>query len=386
MGRSRRNSGRSKSAKPASAAPARPPLLAFTAPEHDPLSDSRLRPLVERYAALVGARVAEVGPQLLELDLPDTEREFFGGEERVLIAFTVAALERSPDAEMAVVGSPFVDRILEAVRAHGARIVLDRVLQPQHDEQPALGVAVRDGASSAVKVKRLRHAVGRLLARVIVRAGPAVEEHLLESRYFDFATGAPLPPDVSVRCAANEQRMLTAGKRAGPAARTARSRPYSELVDIMVRDLEIQLAVRLDALRSDTARTLAVELERIDSYYHRMLQDVSAKGPASVSEDAFANASRVIEAEHARRRLEEERRHQVRAVVHPLQLVQMSVQTERARWRLTSTHGDQATVDTIRYVVRGAGTQWRLVCPTCRREPGELVLRADGKAACAACS
>ncbi|MFN2567536.1 MAG: hypothetical protein ABR499_21280, partial [Gemmatimonadaceae bacterium] len=90
----------------------RKPPSSYTPPDHDPLSDSRLRPLVERYASVAGAALEEVGPHVFELHVPEDDRCFFDDRDRVLLAFAVGALEQSPDAEMAVVGSPFVDQLL----------------------------------------------------------------------------------------------------------------------------------------------------------------------------------------------------------------------------------------------------------------------------------
>ena len=100
--------------------------------EHDAesLADQRIRELLERYVSLVGGSVREVEPHLLELDLPPRERRFFGrseqlgrGQELVKVVFSLDTLERHPDADMAVVGSDFFDRLITAIQARGHRIV-----------------------------------------------------------------------------------------------------------------------------------------------------------------------------------------------------------------------------------------------------------------------
>jgi len=40
------------------------------------------------------------------------------------VAFSLAALERAPDAEIAVLGSPFVSQLIEAIRTRAARLSL----------------------------------------------------------------------------------------------------------------------------------------------------------------------------------------------------------------------------------------------------------------------
>ena len=328
----------------------------------------------------------EVGPQLIELGLPESERDFFGGRDKVLVAFNVPALDLSPEAEMAVVGSPFLEQLLVAVRTRGVRLSAGLVPGELRGESPPLGVAVKDGTVGTPKRKRARHAVGRLLARVVIRAGAAVEEHLLQSRFVDLVTGEPLPDAAASACAAVEEGSVDPASGRVPDAKRAKARPWGELVPRLVADLEAQMAPRLEKLRAEAARSLALELERIDSYYHRMLEDASARGPSSVDDDAFADAARAIETEHARRRVEEERRHQVRSVVHPLQVVEMEVVVEHARWTLTRAEGVRATLATFRYVA-GAGTpRWRMRCPSCDRDPTTLVVSDEGTISCAACT
>jgi hypothetical protein len=364
----------------------RKPLNTFTAADHDPLSDSRLRPLVERYAALAGARLDEVGPHLFALGVPEEDRAFFDGRERVLAAFAVAALDHSPDGEMAVIGSPFVEQLLAAIRARGARLSFGVVTPRAATDAaapPPLSVPVRNGTAAKPTVGVARHPIGRLLARVLVRAGASVEEHLVESDFFDLAAGAPLPRDVADRCAAVEHATLApAAARDGvPTAELAPARPVGQLVELMVADLRARLAPRVEQLRADAERALVMELARIDKYYGAMREDVVAKQPDAI---AMAEAGRAIEAEHARRRLEEERRHQVRAVVHPLQIVEMEMLVQRAAWTLSTPKGRRATLSARRFL-GGPGT-WSLTCPTCACEPSALLVCREGEVACDSCA
>lgn len=361
-------------------------LTAFTPPEHDPLADSRLRPLVERYAALAGVGIEELGPQLVELLLPASEQEHFGGRERLLVAFTVSALELSPEAEMAVVGSPFIECLLGAVRRRGVRLALGAVPNAESSVTPLLGIDVDQGTATISKLAHARHAAGRLLARVVIRAGAALEEHLLESRFFDLVTGEALPADVATACVAVEQGVVLPNERGVPAkTKRAGRRPWPELLERMIADLQGKLAPRLEQLRAEAARHLSQELERIDRYYHRMLEDASSGRASAAPEDAFANAARAIETEHARRRLEEERRHQVRTIVHPLQMVEVELLVQHARWRLSTTAGHRATVKASRYGVQSASREWRLRCPTCAAEPAALLVPRDDEVGCPAC-
>lgn len=362
----------------------RKPLNTFAPPDHDPLSDSRLRPLVERYASLVGARLVEVGPHLFELHVPEEDRSFFDGREQVLVAFAVAALDHSPDGEMAVIGSPFVEQLLAAIRTRGARLSLGMATANGSADAapPPLDIPVRNGTAGTPTVRVARHPVGRLLARVLIRAGASVEEHLTEGGFFDLATGAPLPRDVTESCIAAEQNTLApTTPKTKPTRELAPARPVAELVELMVADLRARLSPRVDQLRADAERALATELDRIDRYYRALLEDIGAKQSDGI---AMAEAGRAIEAEHARRRLEEERRHHVRAVVHPLQIVEMEMLVQRATWRLSTAKGRHATLAAQRYL-NGPGA-WSLTCPKCAREPSALVICGDDEVACDSCA
>ncbi len=363
----------------------------FTPPEHDPLADSRLLPLVERYAGLAGAGLAEVGPHLFELRVPEGDRAFFDGRDQLLLATAVPAIEHAPEAEMVVVGGPVVEQLLAAIRARGGRRSLGVVAAAAAPAAappapPLRGGALEPPAVGKPTVRKARHRVGRLLARVLVRAGAAVEEHLVEGGFLDLATGVPLPPDVAAHCAAVERQRAASGPAARQAASATRGAravpplPAAGLVERMVADLRPRLAPRIDHLRAEADRALAGELQRIDRYFRAMLEAVTARGGDG---EALAAAGKAIEAEHARRRAEEEQRHQVRVVVHPLQLVEMEMPVERAEWTLATAGGGETTLSARRYL--GGHAAWVVSCPACGRQPAALLLCRDGALACEGC-
>src|SRR5213076_1331211 len=102
----------------------------------DPLAGSALRPLLERYCKLAGVKQAALGPDHVELKLPPAERPFFRDRERVSVAFSLDALERDPEAEIAVLGSPFVSQVVEAIRARAARLFLGLVAPASSASSP----------------------------------------------------------------------------------------------------------------------------------------------------------------------------------------------------------------------------------------------------------
>lgn len=357
---------------------------AFEPADAEAVVDPRLRGLVERYARLVGATVQEVEPQLVELSLPAPEVPHFRGRPSVRVAFSLAALERHPDAEMAVFGSAFVQELLGAVRTRGARRAFG-LIPPTHaaDTQGLPRTfAVRRGSAEPPVVGLARHPVGRLVARVAVRAAAIVTEHLVESDVFDLVTGLRAPEDVARLCRDIEAgTLLPAGDGGGAAAAVpaVAPRPLAELVPLMLGDIESTLAAEVARQRQDADQALAAELARIDRYYRQLLEEAaeSAWDPASAEE------RRAIEAEHLRRRAEEERRHDVRVSVHPLQLVEFTVLVQRVDWNLVTQGGRQATL-TAQRTLSGSGA-WQLACPHCGGFPSELLICRHDHVACAAC-
>jgi len=123
----------------------------------DPLAGSALRPLVDRYCELAGVKRAALGPDHAELKLPPAERPFFRDRERVNVAFSLDALERDPEAEIAVLGSPFVSQVVEAIRARAARLSLGLIAPassasspPSRQSSPPVPLSLRERGDEAV--------------------------------------------------------------------------------------------------------------------------------------------------------------------------------------------------------------------------------------------
>src|SRR5438552_1340097 len=106
------------------------------AAEADPLADAALRPFVERYCDLAAVKLLEKGADLRELKLPPAERAHFQGRESVRLALSLDALERSPDAEIAVLGSPFLTHLIEAIRTRAGRLSLGMIPPPAASDAP----------------------------------------------------------------------------------------------------------------------------------------------------------------------------------------------------------------------------------------------------------
>ena len=336
--------------------PGAPPDGFVNPDPHEPLVDARIRPLLARYAAIAGAELIDVADALVELRLPTAERRWFRNRAQLRIAFTLDALEHEPEAEIAVVGSTFVDQLVSAIRSRGSRAYHGKLPpgQPPGAELAELRVPITNGTASAARADVAWHKVVRLLARVIVRAGSEVEEHLLESSVFDAATGIAIPEEIAAKCVAATAEDATEVSSNVPLAPT---RPIGDLISIALAGLRAGLEPKVTRLREDARRRLQDELLRIDRYYEALLAD-------AVPNDApGATDRRAIEAEYARRRAEEERRHQVRAIVHPVQLTEWELLVQRAQWELVSRRGVRAPLIVQRWL-NGSGN-WTLACPEC---------------------
>src|SRR5439155_22039501 len=139
---------------------------------------------------------------------------FFRDRASLRVAFSLDALERDPDAEIAVLGSPFLAQLLEAIRARAARLSLG-LIAPAAASDPSsppvplslresgdhrgvdLTIPVRDGVAKGQKTHVAVHPVGRLVARVVLRAGAGVEEAVVESDVYDLSAGARLDDDLA---------------------------------------------------------------------------------------------------------------------------------------------------------------------------------------------
>jgi len=346
--------------------------------QREPHADAHIGPLVERYCRLARVKRAASG-DLHELSLPPSERRFFRDRERLRVAFSLDALERHPEAEVALLGSPFLSQLLEAIRARAARLSLG-LIAPSSPAGTAprsplteLPIPVRDGAAKPVKARAAVHPVGRLIARVVLRAGSTLEESMVESDVCDLSSGAPVARDVAELFHELEARRIEPADPSIVAkTKAVAARPPQDLLRLLVGNLREKSAERVASRRVAAEQQLAVALARLDRYFATILADqTDAAGEGAVR--ALAE----------RRRTEEVRRNQVRATVHPLQLVDATVLIQRAEWQVESG-GHTATFSAQRSAA-GAG-DWIFACPQCGTPPEMLVVCKHDHCACTACS
>src|SRR5213075_1058485 len=140
--------------------------------------DPRIRTLLERYCKLAKVKLTRRNADLYEMKLPLSERAHFSGRASVRVALSLEALERDPDAEMAVLGSPFLGALLQAIRTRAGRLSLGTIPPPRSPSPERRGgqgvrtdltVPIRDGTARRRKSNLATHTVGRLLARIVLR-------------------------------------------------------------------------------------------------------------------------------------------------------------------------------------------------------------------------
>ena len=336
---------------------------------------SRIRPLLERYCKLAKVKLIPRGADLYDMKLPPAERTHFSGRATVRVALSLEALERDPDAEMAVLGGPFLGALLEAIRTRAGRLSLGTISPEdaggrRRTPDTELTVPIRNGTARRRKSALATHTVGRLLARVVLRAGAVVEESVIQSAVIDLATGVRADDQVTALFAELEARRIAPADPGDlPDAVPVPARPPAEMLQLLLGDLREQSAVRVAARQAGAEQGVAVELERLDRYFASVLSDKT--DPDDV---------RTITALHERRRAEEMRRHQVMAIVHPLQLAQAQVLMQRVEWEIRSARGVRARFAAQRPIAGAAA--WILACPQCGRSlaplgtgsPAELVV------------
>src|SRR2546430_12411852 len=178
-------------------------------------------------------------------------------------------------------------------------------------------------------------------------------------RELEAGRGAPADPSV-------------AAEAAGIAAREP-----AELLGLLLAHLRDKSAERVAARRAVAERELAAELGRLDRYFESVLKEQS--DPESVA---------TVPALAERRRTEEIRRSQVKAVVHPLQLIEAAVLLQRAEWQLESAppRERRATFSAQRALGSGGAAPWIMACPHCGRPPALLVICRHDHCACEACA
>jgi hypothetical protein len=343
--------------------------------------DPRPQRLLSRYASLSGTQLFDAGDHLIEVHLPPSEAKWFGGRREILVALAPSALEERPDAEILVNGSLLLQQLIDAIRDRGS---LDErgVIQPDAavaSAVPEIGVPLEGEVDGAPLVDDSLLPVGRLLARLSIRAGPSIVERLVESSIVDLTTGKPVAQAVAARC-----DEAAAASPASPEIATAREPmrrlATGTLLKTLFADLEAQTAAELAGLAQESGVALTAELTRLDGYYRKMSEEMDPEDDAKAAKDRRAAISR----DREKRRAEEESRYGVQVTVHPVQLVEWRLPVQRVRWSLRGPTGAKGELTATRTLV--GDTTWQIACPSCGETPRTLRLCTSGHLGCAKCT
>src|SRR5439155_1250759 len=132
------------------------------------------------------------------------------------------------------------------------------------DDRVDLPIPVRDGIVKSSKGKLAVHPVGRLVARVVLRAGAGVEEAVVESDVYDLATGARLGDDLAGAFRdLEESRVEPADPADGGKASAVAAREPGDLLRVLLRHLQEKAAERLAARRGAAERAVAADRRRL---------------------------------------------------------------------------------------------------------------------------
>jgi hypothetical protein len=347
---------------------------------HRPTVDPRPRQLLEKYASLTGAVLMDLGEGLLAFDVPEGERKWWDGEERVTVALTPEALDEDPEAELLGIGSPAFERLLSAIRARGF-LEIRGTVAPAVDPAPKearIPVPIEGAEAGTARVEVTLVPVGRLLARVSIKAGPRLEERLVESPFVDLSTGAPVGQALEEVLRGLESDGKGSGESEYPVAPRC---PPERLLPMLFDELARELEAEISRMREEAERSRKAEAERLQRYYGAMEAEVE---PEDGEPDAVQHAKRAIRAELERRLEEETERYRVRVTLHPLQLAEWRILAQRACWPLTTPAGGQAELMATRLLA--GDTSWRLTCPLCGNDPSAVRVCREGHASCPACS
>ncbi len=350
-------------------------------PEHHPAPiDPRPRQLLERYTSLIGALPLDTGNGLIEFEIPPAEQQLWDGRTSVTVALTPDALNVDPDAELLGIGSPVFERLVTAVRARGHREHRG-LLVPSRDPdegEVAFPVEVEGAAVEGSRAELSMLPIGRLVARVSIKAGALIDERLVESPPLDLSTGVRAPGGLAELLSGASVPAHGVAQLPENAVAVA-AKGMDQLLPLAFDELEEILRDQLATIGRDADQALAQELARLERYYTTLIADIEADAPPDA-----AQGKRQVQAEHARRRGEEEDRYRTTITVHPLQLIEWSVLAQQVTWSMRTPAGVGASFLATRLLSGEA--VWDYSCPTCGGVPAVVRVCRHGHASCSSCS
>ncbi|MEH0934251.1 DEAD/DEAH box helicase [Micromonospora psammae] len=247
-----------------------------------------LERFVGRFLELAGATLTKPSEGYAVATLPPDLAAAFGGRDELFLAFTNAALDHHPEAQLCVVGSEFFDELLEVLRDRGDLTGSVAVLPDLHQRaviahDPDVQLVKRhvepDDAWSARGTYRVQEgATSGNQQLVTVDVGTPVQ---LDERRSPLPDGAPMPanlPGRAVLDAVDRQAAVHLRQHLRD-ARQAEDRRRKEAQETLVANLEKQLGTAQKSWHRSRDMTTYLQIEEWERQLERAIEDARRPAP-----------------------------------------------------------------------------------------------------------
>ncbi|MFI7207740.1 SNF2-related protein [Micromonospora aurantiaca (nom. illeg.)] len=256
-----------------------------------------LERFVTRFLTSAGAQLSQPSEGFTVATLPDDLAEALGGRREIFLAFTNAALDHHPEAQLCVVGSEIFDELLEVLRERGDLAGTVAAIPEVHQQpvvahsprvqlvkrhvEPAEGWAGR----ATYRVQEGANSGNQQLVTVVV--GPDVD---IEHRRVPLPDGAAMPaamPENAVLDTVDQQAAVQLRLRLIE-AQQAEQRRQREAQQKLVANLEKQLAEAEAAWQTRRNYQAYGEMEERQRQLNRAIAAARQPAPSTVDTELRA--------------------------------------------------------------------------------------------------
>ncbi|MGW3606531.1 SNF2-related protein [Micromonospora sp. NPDC005161] len=247
-----------------------------------------LERFVWRFLELAGATLTQPSDGYVVATLPPNLAAAFGGRDELFLAFTNAALDHHPEAQLCVVGSELFDELLEVLRDRGDLTGTVAVLPDLHQRaviahDPDVQMVKRhvepDDAWSARGTYRVQEgATSGNQQLVTVDGGTPVQ---LDERRAPLPDGAPMPaplPGRAVLDAVDRQAAVHLRQHLRD-ARQAEDRRRKEAQETLVANLEKQLGAAQKSWHRSRDMNTYLQIEEWERQLERAIEVARRPAP-----------------------------------------------------------------------------------------------------------
>ncbi|MEV5693054.1 SNF2-related protein [Micromonospora globbae] len=248
-----------------------------------------LEQFVCRFLTSAGASLTQPSEGLTVAILPDELAEAMGGRRALFLAFTNAALDHHPEAQLCVVGSEIFDELLEVLRERGdlagtVAVVPDVHQKPAIAHSPDVHLVKRHlepaeawAARATYRVQEGATAGNQQLVTVAV--GPDID---LDRGRVPLPDGAAMPAEMSEKVVLDvvDRQAAEQLRQNLLDAQEAEQRRQREAQQVLVANLEKQLAAAEKAWRTRRSYEAYDELEERQRQLDRAIAAARQPAPA----------------------------------------------------------------------------------------------------------